>query len=452
MKHLPLDLLERYREPVPRYTSYPAVMHWRAPPAADAWTGDLAATLASGVARLSLYVHIPFCQALCSFCGCNVRIVRNHALAEPYVDTLLREFALYRERLPGVPLTLGELHLGGGTPTFLPAGALDRLLDGLLEHCTVAPGADLAIEADPRNTTREQLAVLRRHGFNRLSLGVQDFDPRVQEIVGRVHDAQTVRRVVDSARELGIGSISLDLIHGLPLQTPESLAHTFEAVATLRPDRIAFLPYAHVPWIKSSQRQYTEADLPEPQVRSQLLAVGRDSMADMGMIEIGMDQYARGSEPLAIALADRSLHRNFMGFTASHTEALVGLGVSALGHGRASYAQNEKSLQQYETRLASGELPLQRGHAMSPDDLRVRGHLWNLMCASKTQVSATEHELAWWQLAQQRLLVARRDGLVELDASEISVTQTGRAFLRQICAAIDPWQQREPQQMMLASA
>jgi oxygen-independent coproporphyrinogen III oxidase len=452
MRSLPLDLLERYREPVPRYTSYPAVMHWRAPPAVDTWTRDLAATLAVPDARLSLYVHIPFCQSLCSFCGCNVRIVRNHALAEPYVDTLLREFALYRERLPGVPLRLGELHLGGGTPTFLPAGALDRLLDGLLEHCTVAPGADLAIEADPRNTTREQLVVLRRHGFKRLSLGVQDFDPRVQEIVGRVHDAQMVRRVVDLARELAIGSISLDLIHGLPLQTPESLAHTFDTVATLRPDRIAFLPYAHVPWIKSSQRQYTEADLPEPRVRSQLFAVGRQSMADMGMVEIGMDQYARGGDPLAIALADHSLHRNFMGFTVSHTDALVGLGVSALGHGRATYVQNEKSLQQYEARLASGELPLQRGHAMSPDDLRIRGHLWNLMCASRTQLTAAERELAWWHLARDRLLVAHHDGLVKLEASEIGVTQTGRVFLRQICAAIDPWQQLEARQMTMASA
>ena len=258
MKSLPLDLLERYREPVPRYTSYPAVMHWRTPPAKAAWTADLAATLSRPDARLSLYVHIPFCQSLCSFCGCNVRIVRNHALAAPYVDALLREFALYRELLPGVPLTLGELHLGGGTPTYLPAGELDRLLDGLLEHCIVAPGADLAIEADPRNTTREQLGVLRRHGFGRLSLGVQDFDPRVQEIINRVHDTDTVRRVVDMARESGFGNLSFDLIHGLPLQTPESLSHTFRAAAGMRPDRISFLPYAHVPWIKSSQRQYTE--------------------------------------------------------------------------------------------------------------------------------------------------------------------------------------------------
>lgn len=452
MRSLPLELLERYREPVPRYTSYPAVMHWRAPPTADAWTADLAATLARPGARLSLYVHIPFCQSLCSFCGCNVRIVRNHALAGPYVDTLLREFALYRERLPGVPLSIGELHLGGGTPTYLPAGALDRLLDGLLQHCTVSPGADLAIEADPRNTTREQLEVLRRHGFNRLSLGVQDFDARVQEIVNRVHDADTVRRVVDMAREAGFGNVSFDLIHGLPLQTPESLSHTFRTAAAMRPDRISFLPYAHVPWIKSSQRQYTEADLPEPHVRAQLFAMGRERMAEMGMVEIGMDQYSRSGDPLSEALAAHALHRNFMGFTAQYTDALIGLGVSALSHAGASYAQNEKNLQQYETRLAAGELPLQRGHAMNPDDLRVRRHLWNLMCASRTPVSAGERELPWWQAAQQRLAIAHRDGLVELDAGHITITATGRAFLRQLCAALDPQQQSESQPLLLASA
>jgi oxygen-independent coproporphyrinogen III oxidase len=452
VKSLPLELLERYREPVPRYTSYPAVMHWRTPPAPDVWIGDLAATLLQPDARLSLYVHIPFCQSLCSFCGCNVRIVRNHALAEPYVDTLLREFTLYRERLGGAPLTLGELHLGGGTPTYLPAKALDRLLDGLLQHCRLAPGADLVIEADPRNTTAEQLAVLRRHGFGRLSLGVQDFDPRVQEMINRVHDADVVRSVVDMAREAGIGNISLDLIHGLPLQTPEGLTNTFQAVATLRPDRISFLPYAHVPWIKSSQRQYTEADLPEAHARAQLLALGRERIADMGMVEIGMDQYARGNDPLAGALASLALHRNFMGFTASHTHALIGLGVSALGHAHAHYAQNEKSLQQYESRLAAGELPLQRGHAMSADDLRVRGHLWNLMCASMTEVSAAERELAWWHHAREKLLVAQADGLVELDSGQIGITAAGRTFLRQICATLDPHQQQAVAQMRAASA
>jgi oxygen-independent coproporphyrinogen-3 oxidase len=220
----------------------------------------------------------------------------------------------------------------------------------------------------------------------------------------------------------------------------------------MRPDRISFLPYAHVPWIKSSQRQYTEADLPEPRVRAQLFSMGRERMAEMGMVEIGMDQYARSGDPLAEALASRALHRNFMGFTAQYSVALLGLGVSALGHAATHYAQNEKGLQQYEARVAAGELPLQRGHVLGTEDQRVRRHLWNLMCASKTQVGADERELAWWHAAQQRLMAARQDGLVELDAEHITVTPTGRAFLRQLCAALDPHQQVESQQMMLASA
>ena len=441
MKAIAPDLLYRHSEPAPRYTSYPTVMYWKSPPAEAAWTGDLSAALARPSAHLGLYVHIPFCQALCSFCGCNIRVVRNHALAQPYVETVLREFARYRERLAGAPLLIGELHLGGGSPTFLPAEVLDRLLDGILQHCEVARDADLAIEADPRNTTREQLLVLRRHGFTRLSLGVQDFDPRVLEIVNRAQSVETVQRVVDWARELGFISISFDLIHGLPLQTVESLRHTLDITEAMRPERISFLPYAHVPWIKASQRQYTEADLPERRVRSQLFALGRERMAAWGMVEIGLDQYARANDPLAQALTAGKLHRNFMGFTASATQALIGLGVSAIGHGSVSYAQNEKSLQQYEVRVAANELPLQRGHVLSADDLRIRAHLWDLLCSSRTIVCAPERRLQWWQQTQQCLQALQADDLVRLHGEEVAVTETGRAFLRSICAALDPHQQ-----------
>jgi oxygen-independent coproporphyrinogen-3 oxidase len=316
----------------------------------------------------------------------------------------------------------------------------------------VAPEADFAIEADPRNTTREQLVVLRRHGFTRLSLGVQDFDPRVQEIVNRVQSIETVRRVVNWARELEFTSISFDLIHGLPLQTADSLHHTLQIAEQMHPDRISFLPYAHVPWIKPSQRQYTEADLPERRLRAQLFALGRERMSAWGMVEIGMDQYARTGDPLARALEAGGLHRNFMGFTASPTQALIGLGVSAIGHGMATYAQNEKNLQQYETRMAAGELPLQRGHVLGHDDLRIRSHLWNLLCGSRTTLSSQELDLQWWRQALQQLLPLQRDGLLKLGADDILVTELGRAFLRNICAALDPHQQTLSQTSAAASA
>ena len=445
MKELPPELLERYSGPTPRYTSFPTVMHWAQPPTAQDWIGDLASALGTTGARAGLYVHIPFCQSLCTFCGCNVRIVRNHALAAPYVETLLQEFALYRAHLAGLPLHLGELHLGGGTPTFLPAEVLDRLLDGLLPHFTVAADADLAIEADPRHTTREQLEVLRRHGFTRLSLGVQDFDPRVQEIVNREQGFDVVQRLVESARALGFTNISFDLIHGLPLQTVDSLHQTFDIAASLAPDRIAFLPYAHVPWIRPSQRQYTEADLPDRATRQRLFELGRERMGGWGMVEIGFDQYVRATDPLAAALAAGRLHRNFMGFTPAPTQALIGLGVSSIGHGLGDYAQNEKNLQQYEQRLQAQALPLQRGHVLDADERRIRAHLWQLLSGAGTVITAAEQSLSWWQIAVERLASMQEDGLLQqvTDAGSLhlTVTERGRAFLRQICAALDPYQQ-----------
>jgi oxygen-independent coproporphyrinogen III oxidase len=387
---IPPGLLDRHSLPSPRYTSYPTVMHWGAAPVESAWLDGLSQIVRAPGARAGMYIHVPFCQSLCTFCGCNMRLARNHALAAPYAATLLREFALYRERIAGHTLTLGELHLGGGTPTWLPAAVLDSLLDGILQHCAISADADLAIEADPRNTTREHLQVLRRHGFNRLSIGVQDFDARVLEIVNRMQTPAEVQRLVDDARELGFTSLSFDLIFGLPLQTADSLAASFDIVDHLRPDRISYLPYAHVPWIKPSQRQYTEADLPDAALRQQLYLLGRSRMGASGFVEIGMDQYARTHDRLASALAEGRLHRNFMGFSASPTQALIGLGVSAIGDNRSAYSQNEKNLQQYDTRVLAGQLPLQRGLTLGADDLRIRELLWSLLTTSRVTVTADD--------------------------------------------------------------
>ncbi|MEO8315345.1 MAG: oxygen-independent coproporphyrinogen III oxidase [Pseudomonadota bacterium] len=438
MISIPPGLLDRHNLPSPRYTSYPTVMHWGAAPSEAEWLTGIAGSLQKPAARLGLYIHVPFCQSLCTFCGCNMRLARNHALAAPYVATVLREFTMYRERLGAPSLTLGELHLGGGTPTYLPADVLDGLLDGVLQHCAIAADADLAIEVDPRNTTREQLQVLRRHGFNRLSIGVQDFDARVLEIVNRVQTAAQVQRVVDDARDLGFESLSFDLIFGLPLQTADSLVATFDVVDRLQPDRISFLPYAHVPWIKPSQRQYTEADLPDSAIRQKLYLLGRERMTESGFIEIGMDQYAKPHDPLASALAAGSLHRNFMGFSASATQALIGLGVSAIGDNHLAYAQNEKNLQQYDNRVLAGNLPLQRGHVLSAEDHRVRELLWKLLTASRAPLSAEERGAQWWPATLSALQDLQRDALITIDGA-ITVTELGRAFLRQVGMAFDQY-------------
>jgi oxygen-independent coproporphyrinogen III oxidase len=441
---IPPGLLERHNLPSPRYTSYPTVMHWGAAPPESGWLEDLATALQLPAARCGMYVHIPFCQSLCTFCGCNMRLARNHALAAPYVATVLREFALYRERLGGLPLTLGGLHLGGGSPTYLPAATLDVLLDGILQHCQAGAAADFAIEADPRNTTREQLQVLRRHGFNRLSIGVQDFDARVLEIVNRVQTEDEVRRVIDAARELGFSSISFDLIFGLPLQTIDSLNATFDIVDRLRPERISFLPYAHVPWIKPSQRRYTEADLPDAAARQQLLQLGRERMGAGGFAEVGMDQYARRDDTLAQALTGGTLHRDFMGFSASPTQALLGLGVSAIGASRSAYAQNEKNLQQYESRVLASDLPLQRGHVLSATDLQIRTLLWNLLNTSHTVLTAADRATQWWPHTEAALRELQQDGLVQLQDTSIGITELGRAFLRQTGMAFDQYLRQTP--------
>lgn len=439
MIRLPPGLLERHSVPSPRYTSYPTVMHWGAAPSAAQWLASLQDALAPATARAGIYVHIPFCQSLCTFCGCNMRLVRNHAMAAPYVETVLKESALYRAALGQRTLTVGELHLGGGTPTYLPADTLDRLLDGVLDDTRRADDADFAIEADPRNTTREQLMVLRRHGFNRLSIGVQDFDARVLEIVNRVQGEDEVRRVFDDAHELGFTSLSIDLIYGLPLQTADSLRTTFDSVDRLRPERVSFLPYAHVPWIKTSQRRYTEADLPDSALRQQLFLLGRERLEAAGYVEIGIDQYALPADPLVPALQAGTLSRNFMGFSASATDALIGLGVSAIGATPGLFAQNEKNLQQYESRLAMGELPLQRGHVLSDEDQRIRTLLWNLFNRSATEIQAEDRETPWWPQVRTALEPLALDGLLTLEAGRITLTGTGRALLRRIGVAFDQY-------------
>ncbi len=436
---IPPELLARHGGPSPRYTSYPTVAHWGTAPAATQWFSALGAALAPDGARAGLYVHIPYCQSLCTFCGCNMRLVRNHALAAPYVEKVLRELALYRAGIGArtLTLTLGELHLGGGTPTYLPASVLDRLLDGLLQHARPAEGANFAIEADPRNTTRDQLVTLRRHGFNRISIGVQDFDARVLEIVNRVQTETQVRALVDAARTLGFASTSFDLIYGLPLQTLDSLRATFEIVGRIRPERISFLPYAHVPWIKPSQRRYTEADLPDTAQRHALFLLGRECLGAAGYVEIGIDQYALPGDALVTALSEGRLSRNFMGFTASPTYALIGLGVSAIGSTPTMFAQNDKNLQQYETRVAASTLPLQRGHVLSQEDRHIRTLMWKLFSGSPAALDAATTSAWWWPEVRAALEPLRQDGLVKLSADTLAVTETGRAFLRRIAFAFD---------------
>jgi oxygen-independent coproporphyrinogen III oxidase len=423
----------------PRYTSYPTVPYWEDTPSEQQWLERVGAALHAAQASgqgAGIYVHVPFCRALCTFCGCNTRVTRTHTIVMPYVRSVLSEYALYRERLGVQEIAIGELHLGGGTPTFLTPEELGELVGGLLQFSRPHPQAVLSIEVDPRVTSGEQLAVLAQFGFKRISLGVQDFDPRVQDIVNRVQSVEQVRAVTERARALGFNSVNFDLIYGLPLQTPASVEATMDAVCELRPDRIALYGYAHVPWIRPGQRRFTEADLPEGAARRALYELGRDRLESAGYLEIGLDHFALPTDSLWTAARSGLMHRNFMGYTDACTRPLLGLGVSAIGDAGDAYAQNEKELQIYQERVGRRELPLHRGHLLDAEDQVLRRHILGLMTRLETKWRGADYT-AFLDGLPGRLAEFCADGLLELDQDGCRVTEAGRPFLRNICMAFD---------------
>ena len=431
--------LAKYDVPGPRYTSYPTVPYWEDTPSETQWLERVGAALGGGQAAghgAAIYVHVPFCRALCTFCGCNTRVTRTHAIVGPYVQAVLAEYALYRERLGVAQPAIGEVHLGGGTPTFLDEAELEELVGGLLAASRLRSDAVLSIEVDPRVTAPGQLGLLAAHGFRRISLGVQDFDPKVQNIVNRVQSVAQVQTVTEQARAVGFSSVNFDLIYGLPLQTLASIEMTMDAVCSLRPDRIALYGYAHVPWIKPGQRRFTDSDVPEGAAKRTLYESGRERLEQAGYREIGLDHFALPSDSLWQAAHAGNLHRNFMGYTDRYTLPLLGLGVSAIGDSGDGYAQNEKDLQQYHERLARHELPIHRGHLLDGEDLVLRQHVLSLMTRLETNWSGAGHT-AFLDDIGSRLAEFSADGLIEISADGCRVTAAGRGFLRNICMAFD---------------
>ena len=431
--------LAKYDIAGPRYTSYPTVPYWEDTPSEAQWLERVGAALRRSQVDghgASIYVHVPFCRALCTFCGCNTRVTRTHTIIGPYVQAVLTEYALYRERLGVERLDLAEFHLGGGTPTFLDPAELGELVGGILDASRPRPGALLSIEVDPRVTTSAQLGLLAQHGFRRISLGVQDFDPRVQSIVNRVQSVAQVRTVTEQARAFGFDSVNFDLIYGLPLQTLASIDLTMAEVCALRPDRIALYGYAHVPWIKPGQRRFTEVDLPEGQAKRALYERGRQHLERAGYREIGLDHFALPTDSLWQAARAGTLHRNFMGYAEAFTRPLLGFGVSAIGDAGDAYAQNEKDLQQYHERISRRELPIHRGHLLNGEDQVLRRHILNLMTRLETRWPASE-DTPFLEGLPARLAEFAGDGLVELEPRGCRVTEAGRGFLRNICMAFD---------------
>ncbi|MEY4564971.1 MAG: oxygen-independent coproporphyrinogen oxidase [Pseudomonadota bacterium] len=438
---VPGDTLRRYDVPGPRYTSYPT---------ADRFTGDfkpadLEARLrqrASQASRpLSLYVHVPFCESVCYYCACNKVVTRDHSRAAPYLDALEEEMVLYVEHLGGAR-PVSQLHLGGGTPTFLSDAELSRLMASLRTCFDIVPGAELSLEVDPRTVTRERLAHLARLGFNRLSFGVQDFDENVQRAVHRVQPHDGVRDLVLAARDLGFESINVDLIYGLPLQTSASFARTIELVNALRPDRIALYTYAHLPERFKPQRRIRADDLPPPGERVGMLRSAIAGFLGQGYEYIGMDHFALPTDALAEAKRESRLHRNFQGYSTQPECDLVGLGVSAIGQMGDGYSQNEKTLPAYRAALSRGELPVARGLVLTGEDRLRRELIMALMCQGHLdfRAIAERHGIDMQQrfkVELKQLESLARDGIVTLTHDAVGVTAKGWYFVRAVARVFD---------------
>jgi oxygen-independent coproporphyrinogen-3 oxidase len=437
---MPVDLFAKYDVAVPRYTSYPTVPQWQDTPTRDRWLASIGAGLGAG-SSLSMYLHIPFCESLCTYCGCNTVITRNHGRDRAYVDLLLAELDLYLAALPdlaGRPLR--QLHLGGGTPTFLSPDDLSVLLDGLAARLPVRDGRfEGAIEVDPRVTTPAHLDALRVHGLTRLSLGVQDVSDDVQQLVNRIQPVPVTAALTSYARTHGFESINFDLIYGLPGQTLESMARLADVVLELAPDRLAVYSFARVPWIKPAQRKFRDDQIPVGAAKRALYEVVRTRLLAGGYEEIGGDHFARPDDGLARAAGDGTLHRNFMGYAELHTTTLLGLGVSAISESPDCYHQNEKVLAHYERRVLAGEIPTLRGHVLTADDARRRRKILDVMTSFRATLDDRE-------VAQARAGLASfvADGLVTIDDHELRVLPAGRPFLRNVATFFDAYYQEAP--------
>ncbi|WP_020597734.1 oxygen-independent coproporphyrinogen III oxidase [Spirosoma panaciterrae] len=435
-----MQLIQKYNVPGPRYTSYPTVPFWDETTFSEtAWIRNLrrAFSLSNGKTGVSLYIHLPYCESLCTFCGCNKRITKNHGVESPYIDALLAEWNSYCDLLPEKP-RLAELHLGGGTPSFFSPDQLKRLLTGIFSQAVPTDSPDYGWEGHPNNTTREHLQVLYDFGFRRVSFGIQDYDPVVQKAIHRIQPVENVKRVTEWAREMGYTSISHDLVFGLPFQTTNSIIDMIYQTLILRPDRIAFYSYAHIPWLKGNgQRGFRDDDLPSGEEKRVLYETGRTLLEDGGYVEIGMDHFARPHDSLYKAMEAGTLHRNFMGYTTAQTQVLIGLGASAIGDVWTAFAQNEKDVDLYMNRVLAGELPLLRGHVLDDQDQFLRRQILNIMCQGKTSWHLGNWSKREWEALEARLEAFWLDGLIDYTAEGVQVRPEGRPFLRNICMAFD---------------
>lgn len=432
-------VLEKYNRPGPRYTSYPTAPVWKD----DFGPDDLEKYYAIADKRatpLSLYMHLPFCESLCLFCACNVSIQKDKSVAIPYLAALKREIEHVAKHVSRARPVI-QFHWGGGTPTYLSPAQLADLFAFTRERFSFAPDAEIGLEVDPRVTSREHLETLRRLGFNRLSMGIQDFEPTVQQTIHRVQPYELTRNLIIAARELGFGSLNIDLIYGLPYQTAETFRATIAQALTLEPDRVAMFSYAHVPWLKKQQGSFA-AHLPEGREKFAIFRAGLEGFLNAGYIYIGMDHFARPGDELAVAQKNRTLHRNFQGYTTKAGADLYGMGVSAISSIGRAYAQNSREIPAYQTAVKDRGIATMRGYRLSNDDEVRRAVIGRLLCHTVIFKREIEREFGiefdeYFAGELDRLTEPRDEGLVVLGADEIRVTPLGRIFIRNVAMTFD---------------
>ena len=451
------SLIDKYNIPGPRYTSYPTVPYWENENfKSEKWQSTVIRAFNESNAEegISIYIHLPFCENLCTFCACHKRITKQHSVETPYLESVLKEWNLYLDLFSQSAISnqqsaeqkaecgkqkakLKELHLGGGTPTFFSPENLKILLEGIFSTVEIAENPEFSFEGHPNNTTKEHLLTLYDLGFRRCSFGVQDYDLKVQKAINRIQPFENVKNVTEWAREIGYRSVSHDLVFGLPHQSWEAMEFTIRKTLELKPDRLAFYSYAHVPWIKGvGQRGFDENDLPSGEEKRKLYENGKKLLQDLGYIEVGMDHFSLESDDLYQSLIQKKLHRNFMGYTSSNTQLMVGLGMSAISDSWYGFAQNEKTVEDYQKRVEEGKIPVFRGHILNEEDLIIRRHILNLMCQLETTFT-DKNTFAELPEALEKLKEMQEDGLVELGDNFVKITEKGRVFTRNVAMAFD---------------
>ncbi|SKB62342.1 oxygen-independent coproporphyrinogen III oxidase [Maribacter arcticus] len=442
------SLVQKYNVPGPRYTSYPTVPFWDINTfSGKKWEDSVKKSfhVSNSTTGISIYIHLPFCESMCTFCGCHKRITKRHDLELPYIKSVLKEWSLYSALFSEKPI-IKELHLGGGTPTFFTPENLKFLIDGILRIASKSNDAEFSFEGHPNNTTKEHLQALYDVGFRRVSYGVQDYNETVQKAINRIQPFENVKNVTEWAREIGYISVSHDIIFGLPHQKLEHVKNTIAKTNELKPDRIAFYSYAHVPWLAGNgQRGYKDADLPAADEKRAQYEIGKELLLKNGYQEIGMDHFALETDSLYKAMESGGLHRNFMGYTSSNTHLMIGLGASSISDSWYGFAQNVKNVEEYQNLVENDIIPLYRGHILTEEDQIIRRHILNLMCRFKTSWSDFKLYIPEMDSILKRLREMEQDGIVEITKGSLLITEKGRPFVRNVCMAFDlPLQKKSP--------